>query len=85
LLTQLVLEGSPQSEITEIYRYQQAVGLPITLADVGVDAGNDDQLRTIAERSVIPGESSHNEPFPVSAEAVISALKAADQLGRQRS
>ena len=85
LLTQLVLEGRPQAEIEEIYRYQKAVGLPITLAAVGVDAGNDEQLRTIAERCLIPGESSHNEPFSLSAEAVISALKAADQLGRQRS
>ena len=31
---------------------------------------------------VIPGESSHNEPFPVTAEALVAALKAADQLGR---
>jgi glycerol dehydrogenase len=84
LLTQLVLEGRPQAEIDEIYRYQRAVGLPITLAEVGVDAASDDQLRTIAERTVIPGESSHNEPFPVTADALVSALRAADQLGRQR-
>ena len=77
LLTQLVLEGKPQSEIDEIYRYQQAVGLPICLAQVGVDANSDEQLNRIAERSVIPGESSHNEPFPVSAAAVSAALRAA--------
>jgi glycerol dehydrogenase len=82
LLTQLVLEGRPQVEIAEIYRYQKAVGLPITLAEVGVDANSDDQLRIIAERSSIPGESSHNEPFPVTASALVSALRAADQLGR---
>jgi glycerol dehydrogenase len=85
LLTQLVIEGRPQAEIDDIYRYQKAVGLPITLAQVGVDAGSDDQLRTIAERTVVPGESSHNEPFPVTVDALISALRAADQLGRQRS
>ena len=82
LLTQLVLEGQPQTEINEILRYQKAVGLPITLAQVGVDANNDDQLQHIAARSVIPGESSHNEPFPVTAEAVVAALRAADQQGR---
>ena len=38
LLTQLVLEGPPQTEIEEIYRYQKAVGLPITLAEVGVES-----------------------------------------------
>jgi glycerol dehydrogenase len=82
LLTQLVLEGRPQAEIADIYRYQKAVGLPITLAEVGVDANSDDQLRIIADRSSIPGESSHNEPFPVTASALVSALRAADQLGR---
>jgi glycerol dehydrogenase len=83
LLTQLVLEGRPQDEIAEIFRYQKAVGLPITLAEVGVDANSDDQLLRIAERSCIPGESSHNEPFPVTASAVVSALRTADQLGRR--
>ena len=83
LVTQLVLEGRPQDEISEIFRYQKAVGLPITLAEVGVDANSDDQLRTIAERSCIPSETSHNEPFPVTASAVVSALRAADCLGRR--
>jgi glycerol dehydrogenase len=56
LLTQLGLEGQPQTEISEILHYQKAVGLPITLAQVGVD---------------------------VTAEALVAALKVADQLGRQ--
>ena len=43
---------------------------------MGVDANKDDQLQRIAARSVIPGESSHNEPFPVVAEALVAALKA---------
>ena len=33
LLTQLVLEGKPQTEINEILHYQKALGLPITLAN----------------------------------------------------
>ena len=82
LLTQLVLEGQPQTEINEILHYQKAVGLPITLAQVGVEAHNDEQLQRIAARSVIPAESSHNEAFPVTAAAVVAALIAAHQLGR---
>jgi len=83
LLTQLVLEGQPQSEINEILQYQRAVGLPITLAEVGVNVESDEQLQIIAERAVIPGESSHNEPFPVSAEAIMAAMKSADFQGRK--
>jgi glycerol dehydrogenase len=84
LLTQLVLEGQPQTEINEILHDQKAVGRPITLAQVGVDANNDDQLQRIAARGVIPGESSPNEPFPGTAEAGVAALKAADPPGRGR-
>ena len=83
LLTQLVLEGQPQSEINEILQYQRAVGLPITLEEVGVNVESDEQLQIIAERAVIPGESSHNEPFPVSAEAIMAAMKSADFQGRK--
>ena len=82
LQTQLVLEGQPQSEIDQVFRYCQQVGLPTTLAQVGIDASNDAALMAIAERAVIPGETSHNEPLEVSAIAVMRALKAADQLGR---
>lgn len=82
LLTQLVLEGQPQTEINELLHYQKAVGMPITLAQVGVEAHSDEQLQRIAARSVIPAESSHNEAFPVTAAAVVAALKAAHQLGR---
>ena len=55
LQTQLVLEGQPQSEIDQVFRYCQQVGLPTTLAQVGIDASNDAELMAIAERSVIPG------------------------------
>ncbi|MCP9771643.1 glycerol dehydrogenase [Synechococcus sp. Tobar12-5m-g] len=82
LHTQLVLEGQPQSEVMEILRYCRAVGLPTTLAEVGIDADDENQVRTIATRSVIPGETSHNEPFAVTATAVVAALRAADRLGR---
>lgn len=58
------------------------MGLPIALAEVGVDANSDDQVRTTAERSCMPGESSHNEPFPVTVSAMVSALRTADQIGR---
>lgn len=48
LLTLLVLDGRPQVEIEEIYRYYKAVGLPSTLAEVGVAAASDDQLPRVS-------------------------------------
>jgi glycerol dehydrogenase len=52
------------------------------LDQLGVDADSDKEIQTIAERAVMPGETIHNEPFNVSADAVACALKAADQQGR---
>jgi glycerol dehydrogenase len=82
LHTQLVLEGQPQSEIQEIFEYCRSVGLPTTLSQVGVNASSDEEIMQIATRAVIPGETSHNEPFEVTAVAVARALRAADQQGR---
>ncbi len=47
-----------------------------------MNADKDEDIQTIAERAVIPNETSHNEPFEVTAAAVACALKAADQQGR---
>lgn len=81
LATQLVLEGRPQTEIDTVMRYCDAVGLPITLAEIGVDGDDDDAIRAVAERTVAPGETSHNEPFVVTARAVADAIRAAHWAG----
>ena len=82
LHTQLVMEGQPQSEIQEIFSYCRSVGLPTTLQQIGINPDDDEAIQRIAERTVIPGESSHNEPFEVTAAAVADAIRAADQQGR---
>ena len=82
LITQLVLEGQPQSEIDMIIEFQRTVGLPITLAEVGIDSADEDAVDLIAETTVAPGETCHHEPFEVRAGAVRDAMLAADKLGR---
>ncbi|GAA1993412.1 glycerol dehydrogenase [Catenulispora subtropica] len=83
VLTQLVLEGAPSEEIAQVLEFCTAVGLPVTLGGLGL-AGIDRALvRTIAERTVAPGETVHNEPFVVDAPMVADALLAADSLGRE--
>jgi len=49
-----------------------------------VDGGDGERLCSLAERCLIPGESSHNGAVPVTVEALVSALLASDQLGHQR-
>ena len=82
-LVQLVLEGKPSSLIEEVLAFSQGVGLPIALADVGLDSCGDEVLAEVAERAVAKGETIHNEPFVVAPAMVRDAIRAADAIGRR--
>ncbi len=83
-LTQLFLERSGDAEIDAVLDFCECVGLPVTLAQIGLEQVDDALLRRIAERAVQPDESTHNEPFPVTAGMVERAIVAADAAGRTR-
>jgi glycerol dehydrogenase len=82
LLVQLVLEGAPRATLDEVLSFSSEVGLPITLADIGLPGVSRNRVGPIAERATLPGETIHNEPFEVTAPMVADALLAADSLGR---
>jgi glycerol dehydrogenase len=84
VLTQLVLEGAPNAEFDEAQTFCRRVGLPVTLAELGLDRPERDELRRAARRAVAAGETIHNEPFRVDAEMVLDAMLTADALGRSR-
>ena len=81
-LTQLVLENAPMEEIKEVLGFCMSVGLPVCLADIGIESITPEELREIAEKACIPEESVHSMPFSVTPEAVAAAIIVADQLGR---
>jgi glycerol dehydrogenase len=80
-LVQLVLEGSPSSTIDEAMGFCLSVGLPVTLAELGLHNLPREKAWAIAERAVAPGESAHNEPFEVTAVNLMDAIFAADAIG----
>lgn len=82
LLVQLVLEGVPITAFEKVLAFSSEVGLPVTLAEIGLIKPTRNQLDLIADRATAPGETIHNEPFPVTAEMVRDAILAADALGR---
>ncbi|HET9803146.1 MAG TPA: glycerol dehydrogenase [Candidatus Acidoferrum sp.] len=82
VLVQLVLEGQPHSVIEEVLRFSTSVGLPITLAEIGLERMTPETLDSIALRSTATGETIHNEPFEVTPEMVADAIRAADAIGR---
>jgi len=82
LLCQLVLEGKPRSVLNQVLGFATEVGLPITLADIGLTDLPKEQLHTIAVRATAEGETIHNEPFDVLPDMVADAIMAADAMGR---
>ena len=61
-----------------------AVGLPVTLAEIGLADVGDEQLLVAATAACAPGETIHNEPAEVSPQRVLAAIKVADAEGRRR-
>jgi glycerol dehydrogenase len=82
LLVQLVLEGKPRSVIDPVLAFSSEVGLPITLAEVGLADLPRDLLEQVATRATAEGETIHNEPFEVRPDMVADAILAADAIGR---
>jgi glycerol dehydrogenase len=83
VLSQLMLESQPQSVIDEELSFSAEVGLPLAFADIGMRDPSAEILKQIGQRSTAPGETIHNEPFTVSSEAVVEALRAANSAGEQ--
>ena len=79
---QLVLQNSPMDEIETVLGFCQRVGLPVTLAQMGVKEDRRENRR--GGESYLRGrETIHNMPFAVTPESVHAAILTADLLGQQ--
>ena len=81
VLTQLVLEHADAEEIDTVLRFCLAVGLPVTLADIGVTEVTWEKLMQVGALACADGDTGRNMPFPVTPEMYANALLAADALG----
>ena len=84
VLAGLFLADRPSSLIDEVYDFCESVGLPTTLAGIGIGDASDDDLRLVAEGACADGETIHHEPCRVTPDAVLAAIKTADLVGRKR-
>jgi glycerol dehydrogenase len=84
-LTSLFLTDKPTQTIDEVYDFCESVGLPTTLAAIGLAEVSDADLMKVATAACMEGETIHNEPIPVNPDTVFSALKAADAEGKRRA
>ena len=83
-LASLFLTGKPSDLIDQVYEFCEDVGLPTTLAEIGLENVTDEQLKAVAQAATAPDETIHNEPMPITVDMVIAAIKAADAEGRRR-
>ena len=81
-ICQLVLENAPKAELEEVLGFCYELGLPMCLADIGVDSYTKEDMLNVAKKACIPEESIHSMPFPITVEAVASAIMTADLTGK---
>jgi glycerol dehydrogenase len=81
-LAQLVLENAETSEVNAVMDFMSAVGLPLTLADLGVESITFEEALKIAKIASIPEESIHSMPFPIVEEEVANSIIVADRIGQ---
>ncbi len=84
VVASLFLTDKPANLIDEVYTLCEAVGLPTTLAEIGLADVTDAGLMQVAEAACAEGETIHNEPMPVTPQKVFAALKTADAEGQRR-
>lgn len=84
VLASLFLNGRSKSLVDEVYSFCESVGLPTILADLGLEGVSSDELRRVANRACIEGESIHHEGGDITPEMVVAALLAADGEGQRR-
>lgn len=80
-LTQLVLENRSIKEIEEVITFCRLVGLPTTLADIGLESASSERIRHAAEAACIEGETIYNMDMEITPDKVYAAMMAADALG----
>lgn len=81
-LTQLVLENYEMPEIEKVLDFCSDVGLPITLAEMGITASGKELDDKIMVAATSASGLINNEPCNSCVDNVAAAIKGADALGR---
>ena len=78
-----MLQNSPMEEIETVLNFCQKVGLPVTLAEMGVKEDVDGKIMAVAKATCAEGETIHNMPGGATPDQVYAALLVADQYGQR--
>ena len=67
-LVQLVLEDAAIEELEEVLDFCMSVGLPTTLADLGIEQVEPEKIMEVARLACADTDTLHNMPFEVNAD-----------------
>jgi len=84
ILTGLQLADASPAESTAMFSFCEEIGLPTTLAAIGLGDVDRQRLMKAAEKACSAGEAIHHEAGKITPEKVLNAMIAADALGQAR-
>ncbi len=82
VLAGLQLTDAPPAASETVFYFCKQIGLPTTLADLGLADCDRIRLMQVAEKACAHGECIHHEAGLVTPEKVLNAIIAADAIGR---
>jgi len=82
VLAGLHLTDAPAAEMATVYAFCHSIGLPTTLADLGLAEASREDLLTAATAACGAEQSIHHEAGKMTPERVLNAMLAADAMGR---
>ena len=77
-----LLENVSTDELEEVIDFCIEVGLPVTLAELGIKEVTEEKIMAVATAACAESDTLHNMPFEVTLEKVYAAILAADGYGR---
>jgi glycerol dehydrogenase len=80
-IVQLVMENYSSGEIDKVIHFCNAVGLPVTLRQLGVSDTSPENLMKAAEVACMEGLTTHNSYFEINPEMILGAIIGADAIG----
>ena len=84
VLAGLQLTDARPDESATVFSFCEEVGLPTTLADIGLKSSDREKLMTVAEKTCAPEQPIHHEAGRITAEKVLNAMLAVDAIGKAR-
>jgi glycerol dehydrogenase len=84
VLAGLQLADASVEESNTVFSFCEDIGLPTTLADIGLGNAGREKLMVAAEKTCAPGQPIHHEAGVMTPAKVLNAMLAADAMGRAR-